>query len=149
MINQRVKEEAEIILRWRNLHHLKLVETNVYYIPERVNEYNPNFFIVFNSMTQKYEVHSIAGGPNCVSRECEVPDDELDARLLQFLWEQDIRVHGWDLFRRIEASEERARERRRKQFSNWVQSVGRETRTMFARDSWGGGQVQFQGANIK
>ena len=148
-MDDRIKNQAEIILRWRNLYHLVPIYSNVYDIPERVNAYNPNFFIVFNRLTQKYEVHSIAGGPNVCSRECEVPDSELDVRLLYFLWEQDIRIHGWDIFRRIEASEERARVRKKKQFSNWLQSVARETRTMFARDSWGGGHVQFPSAAIK
>lgn len=127
------QEQAEIILRWRNLWHLIPIWTNVYYVPERVNEYNPNYFICLNTMSGKYEVHSVAGGPNVNSRECVLEFEELDVRTLYFLWEQDLRVHGWDIFRRIEASEQRARERKWRDFRNHIQAVARETRPIFSK----------------
>ena len=126
-----------MILRWRNMWNLIPIWTNVYFIPERVNEYNPNYFVCLNTITQGFEIHSIAGGPNVNSREVALEFDELDVRTLYFLQQNDLRVHGRDIFRRIEASEERARMRKKRDFSNWVQSVARETRTAFKNLSYG------------
>lgn len=136
-ISEEFRQEAERILRWRNLWNLIPMWTNVFYMPERIYEYNPTLFVCWNKLSQKYEIHSIAGGPNVSSREAVLDFDELDVRALYYLWERDIRVHGVDIFRRIEESQRRAQERRKKAFENHVQALARETRNIFRHLSYG------------
>lgn len=137
MIPEDVRQEAERILRWRNQWNLIPMWTNVFYMPERIYEYNPTLFVCWNKLSQKYEIHSTVGGPNVSSREAVLDFEELDVRTLYYLWERDIRVHGMNIFRRIEESQRRAEERRRKAFERHVQAVARETRNIFRKLSYG------------
>lgn len=145
-MDQSFRNQVEIILGWRNLHHLKPLFTSMHHIPERVYEYNSNLFVVFNTQDQKYEIHSIEQGPGANSRQCQLEYDELDVRTLHFIWENDLRVHGWAIFDRIEKSEQDAKARKNKQFRNDTNAWARETQSLFARDlGWGdGGKLQFQ-----
>lgn len=136
-MNTTYKNEAEKILRWRNLHHLKPVWSDVFGIAKRVYEYCNDFFVVFNTRTQKYEIHSIAGGPNVNSKELDIPYDELDSRTLDHIWRQDIRVHGKEIFRRIERQEEEYRKRKEKEFRDEVNTLARDTRHIFRRAALG------------
>lgn len=149
-MDQRFKNEVEVILRWRNVHHLIPMYTNLYHIPERVYEYNSNLFVVFNKWDQKYEIHSIEHGPGMNSRQCQLEFDELDIRTLHYIWKNDLRVHGWAIFDRIEKSEEDAKKRKAKQYRSDVNAIARETRHIFAKAAgWGdGGKLQFQGGSI-
>lgn len=113
--------------------HLLPLFGSVYNIPERLFEYNPSLFICFNADTQRYELHSI---DQEMSFAAVLPYRDLDARTLRWVWMNDIRVHGTAIFDRIQKNEEKAERQREREFSNWVQSIGRETASLFAKDAW-------------
>ncbi len=61
------------------------VLSNVYDIPVRLKEVNRDFFVMFNTRKQNYEIH-------CASQPfdthaCTLPFDELDARALRYVRE--------------------------------------------------------------
>lgn len=136
-MNDTYINEAEKILRWRNLHHLKPIWSDVFNIAKRVYEYSNNLFVVFNTKTQKYEIHSIANGPGANSKEMDIPYDELDTRTLDRIWWQDIRVHGEEIFKRLDRQAEEYKKRKEKEFRDEVNALARDTRTIFKRASYG------------
>jgi pentatricopeptide repeat protein len=62
-------------------HANVLVGDNVFDIPRRLREINPNFFVVFNPNTQLYELHDEKQKSTfCLT----FPFDELDSRCLDY-----------------------------------------------------------------
>lgn len=103
-------------------------------IPDRLREYNADLFLCHNCVTDKFEIHSLA---NLGDTFCgELPFRTLDSRTLHWVWENDIRVHGKAIFERIEQSEEQFKENKAREFKRWVEDVGKETRSLFAKDAW-------------
>lgn len=103
-------------------------------IPQRLYEYDSSLFLCFNVHTQRYEVHSLdqVGDSYCAT----LPYRDLDARALRWVWKNDIRVHGKEIFNRIDKSQEDFEKAKERQFRNWVQDIGSETRSLFAKDAW-------------
>jgi hypothetical protein len=103
-------------------------------IPERVAEYNPDLFLCHNVVTDRIEVHSLAnsGDTFCAN----LPYKSLDARTIRWIWENDIRVHGKNIFKRIEASEQAYERMKQREYKNWIEDVGKETQSLFAKDAW-------------
>ncbi len=85
---------------------LKPVFTNVYCIPERLRRNDPNLFVVFNSFTNKYEIHSLENKGNSFS--LQVPFEELDARIEEFVKKYDLRRHGRKIFYEMESKNKEA-----------------------------------------
>ena len=56
---------------------------NVYDIPVRLKQVNGDFFVMFNTKTQKYEVHCSSQPFDTLA--CVLPFDELDARALTYV----------------------------------------------------------------
>lgn len=86
------------------------VLSNVYRIPERLKEINPNFFVMFNSATQKFEVHDAAQTMNTFA--CQLPFDELDARALEYVQKYSF-VNLDKLAREVEEHNDRLDEQRK------------------------------------
>lgn len=65
------------------------IESNVYDIPQRLREIDPNYYVVLNTDTQKYEVHHSKqiGGTLCLN----LPFDELDSRTIDYVKSHDIK----------------------------------------------------------
>jgi hypothetical protein len=61
------------------------VENNVYDIPNRLREINPNFFVMFNPDIQKYELHDRS---QMVTHTITFPFDELDGRCIDYTRER-------------------------------------------------------------
>lgn len=103
-------------------------------IPQRLYDYDPSLFVCFNKHTQRYELHSLdqEGDSFCAT----LPYKDLDARTLRWVWKNDIRVHGKDIFRRIEKSEEDFKKSKERQQRNWMQDIASETQSLFAKDAW-------------
>lgn len=55
---------------------------NVYDIPARLKSLSRSFFVMFNTLTQKFEIHS--SDDPCDTFECALPFDELDARAIEY-----------------------------------------------------------------
>lgn len=113
---------------------LHLIEQSVYNIPERVNEYDEDMFVVFNAARQTYELHSIQYPGETF--QLTFPHSELDIRAIRHIWKNDIGVHGQGIFKRIEQGEERNKKAKEREFKNWVHDVASETKSMFAKDAW-------------
>ena len=80
------------------------VTSDVFGIVERIKEIDPDYFIMLNRETQRFEVH--IKGQLCTLG-CELPFDELDARTLEY-----VRAHHSSriaaIQREIELEEARA-----------------------------------------
>lgn len=65
------------------------INSNVYDIPQRLKELDPDYYIVLNTETQKFEVHHARqiGGTFCLT----LPFDELDARTIEYVRSHDIK----------------------------------------------------------
>lgn len=130
----RFKKEVELALHRQKAYHLRPMFGSVSNIPEQIYEYDNSFFVAFNTNTGGYEVHSLNHYPE--THALDLPFPELDRRALRHLWRNDLRVHGWDIFRRIEDGEQKAEKRKEREMKNWIQDVAGETKGMFAHDAW-------------
>lgn len=126
--------KAAVLERIRYRPRLTPIFTSTHDIPEQLFQYDPTFFMVYNNVKDKFEIHNLdqIGDSYCMT----VPYKELDVRTIQWLWQCDIRVHGRDIFRALERDEQRMEKRKEREFKNWVEDVAKETRTMFAKDAW-------------
>lgn len=106
-------------------------------IPDRLYEYNPNLFLCHNIVSGKFEIHSLDNSRDTFCG--NLPFKTLDARALHWVWENDIRVHGEAIFERIYKSEEDFKKSKDREYRNWLESVGKETQSMFAKDAWTAG----------
>lgn len=113
--------------------HLSPVFQSTLNIPERLHEYNPRMFICFNNTTSRFEVHSL---DQADSYSATLPYRQLDARSLRWVWENDIRVHGRKIFDELDKTEDRIKKAKERELRNFVESVGAETRSEFAKDAW-------------
>lgn len=102
-------------------------------IPQRLYEYSPRLFVCFNRQSQRYEIHSLDQDDSYCAT---LPYKDLDARALRWLQKNDIRIHGREIFDRIEKSEAAFHKRKEREFKNWVEDVASETQTMIAKDAW-------------
>lgn len=102
-------------------------------IPERLREYNENLFMCFNRHEQRFEIHSLEQSDSYCTT---IPYKDLDARTIRWVWQNDIRVHGKEIFRRLEREEDQREKAKKRDYSNWVRDVASETQTMFAKDAW-------------
>ena len=101
--------------------YLELVKSDAFHISDRIKRIDPDYFIVVNHRTGKYEVHnsSNVGNTYCFS----VPYLELDDRTLEYcketLVENDIDLSIEAFNRKIKKSKEREE-------SNLFESTSRE-----------------------
>ncbi len=128
------RKRLEILHRLRERPFMHLVENNVYDIPKRIEEYDEDMFVVFNALKQKYELHSVQYPGDTF--QTTFPFPELDMRALRHVWENDLSVHGKEIFRRIEQDEDKAKKAKDREFKNWIADVASETKSMFAKDAW-------------
>jgi hypothetical protein len=123
----------EIRERLTGKRWLEVMETNVFNIPERVAEYDPNMFVCYNRALGEYEVHSLRNrddNTHCLS----VPWAELDDRTLKLIAARDLnRRYLKDIVREIDernAKIETDRDARRR--DEWGQ-VAKDTANMAFR----------------
>ena len=117
--------------------HLFLVETSVHNIPERLAEYDPDFFLVLNVQKQQFEVHSLAnlGDSFCL----HIPFNELDARVLTVVRRSDARVRGHKaIFEEIDKHNEKLDKSKEKDRSNQLQGIAEEIHPMVRKLAWEG-----------
>jgi len=127
-------ERDEINFLLKDRPHLKPLFTNTYNIPERLKEYDPELFVVFNLKNERYEIHSKDGGETTYN--ATSPYKQLDERTLRYVKRNDIRVHGMKVFDRINESERKAEERKKKDEKNFTVDFAKEFQSAFAKDSW-------------
>lgn len=109
--------------RLRGKPHLLHVKTNVCFIPERLRRHDPSLFVVFNTLRQSFEVHSLENKGDSFSLNL---GPELDARAEMLVRRNSIRIHGKKIFREIDehnAELERSQERQR---TNEINALARD-----------------------
>lgn len=98
------------------------VEDNVYDIPRRLRqEVNPDFVVMFNPETQKYEIHRLCRG--MYTLELNLPYDALDARAITHA------LHARDVERvrkEIEENNARIDEAKRKEKEHEISCKARD-----------------------
>lgn len=104
-------------------------------IPELVHEYDNNFFVCFNKRNQKYEIHSLEY-PEGQTISVTIPYPELDARTIDHIRYNDIRVRGDEIFRRLEEADEREARRKERERRNFTRDFAAEYRSEFAKSAW-------------
>ena len=59
-----------------------LVTNDVFFVADRIKDIDKNYFIVFNAIKQKFEVHNLMqlGGSYCFT----IPYDSLDERTIEY-----------------------------------------------------------------
>lgn len=127
--------ELEVMRRIETRPYLLPIFSHIYDIPRRVHDYDASFFMVFNKRNQKYEIHSL-DYPGNDTLSCTIPYAELDSRTLDHLWMNDIRVHGAEIFKRLDLAEEKARIRKERDRKNFDIDFAKEHRSAFAKDAW-------------
>lgn len=159
----KLSPEREVRIR----PHLLLVLSSVYQIPERLREYDPNLFVVLNTVRNIekaegvpvsertpfppgaipkwgawYEIHSLAHKGNTFAM--AVPYGELDARILRDVWSGDLRMRGKRIFREIDEHNERVEALNRRALRTQAEAIARELHRPFADAAWGdGGKTVF------
>ena len=105
---------------------LRLIEHDLYGIAERIQDIEDGYFIVFDSRSGRYEVHSAynKGSTYCFS----VPYDALDARTLDYC--HRTRIANTDrILAEIEKTNEALKAGRMKKFSSDIEAASYETAT--------------------
>lgn len=134
MFKYSVLEKEEIRKLLSERQHLSPVFTHTLNIPERVKEYDPNLFLVFNNKNERFEIHSRDGGET--SYNATLPYKNLDDRTLRYIRKNDIRVHGMKIYDRINQSEERVKKQAEKEEKDFRLDFAREFQSEFAKDAW-------------
>ncbi len=117
--------------------HLHPVYSNVYSIPERLKQYDPNIFVVWNAKRLRYEVHSLANVGDTFG--LAVPFDDLDARIEEFVWRNDARRRGIQkLMKEVDEKNAELERQNERQRSNDLNAMAREMRPHFRKAAWEG-----------
>lgn len=128
--------KSEIKERLRGKPHLKPVYTHVYNIPERLRQNDKNLFVVFNTITQRYEIHSLENKGNSFS--LNVPFRELDARVEEFVKKYDLRRHGRKIFDEIESKNEELEQANKRDRKTFAQGLADELYKPVKKLAWWG-----------
>ena len=117
-----------------NTRFLKLITNDVYNIAKRVREYDDSLFIVFNTKSQKYELHSLdnKGNTFCMT----IPYNQLDARIETLIRKGDIRNRGMEIWREMEHHNEQLERQLRESHKRERRALIADTRSLFAKSAW-------------
>jgi hypothetical protein len=83
------------------------VESNVYDIPERLQEIDPGYFVLLNRQTGKYEVHN--SKVPTFTYNLTVPFEDLDSRTIDIVKEQRFKTNE-QRFKEIDEWNEKLRQ---------------------------------------
>ncbi len=132
------KSSYELAIRDRlqGKPHLQPVFSSVYFIPERLREYDADLFVVRNSKKQRFEVHSLANIGDTYG--LTVPYPELDARTITLVQKNNLAAHGRTIFREIDQHNERLARSLERARQNELRALAEEVKPAFAKVAWEG-----------
>ncbi len=131
-MSEMFRKIEEINCRLSKKPWLEPLFTSVLKIPEQINDIDPEFFVVRNTMTRQFEIHSL--GNKCEDTLCiPLPYPELDFRAVIVTRRNNIKTRGKRIFQEIDAKNEKMRAEKHKQFRNDVNAIARDTRSVFAK----------------
>lgn len=118
------KDISKIRYTLNKRQYLELVTTSVNRIPERIRHIEDGYFIVYNKITGKYEVHSTFnyGDTFCFI----VPYPELDDRTLTYCLETNIANRGDDIVKDIDERNRKADKARKRQRSSMNHDIAQD-----------------------
>jgi hypothetical protein len=102
----------------------------------RLQEYDPDLFLVYNCRRKKLEVHSLRHRPFTYA--CDVPNNRLDARLEEVIRRGDIRVRGGKVFQEIDEHNERLEKSMERKRHDDLIGIAEEMHPYFRRLGWEG-----------
>lgn len=111
--------------------HLKVIESNVFDIPQRLKDYDKNLFIVYNLKKDRFEIHSLENpfDSYCIS----IPYKELDERTLTLVRRGDMKTRGMSFINSVIREEEKRIEREEKEKREFLRDFAKEYRTLFSK----------------
>jgi len=129
----KISYEIQIHDRLQGKQHLRPIFTSTLQIPERLREMDPNYFLVFNTRTQKYEVHNLSHKGNTYG--ITIYYDELDYRTLYVTRASDLRYRK-NLFREIDEHNKKLEQAAKRNRQNELRGIGEEMKPYFSRLAW-------------
>ena len=130
-----MKNRVKIMDSLHGKPHLRLVETNAYRIPERIQEHDPNLFVVFNTKRQRFEIHTLANKDGQTFG-FMYPHDVLDARALFLVRKYNFHLRGRKLINEIEEQQERFERQIERQRRNELHGIAEEMYPYFRKIAW-------------
>jgi hypothetical protein len=120
--------------RLRGKQYLLPVYHSVLNIPERVREFDSSMFVVLNTKSQRFEVHSLdnIGNTFCVA----VGFNDLDERLINMLYKGNVRTRGKAILEEIDLHNEKLKASRERSRRNDLEAIASEMRSSFAKVAW-------------
>lgn len=111
----------------------RIIKSSVHNIPERLADYDDSFFVVWNNMSGKYEVHSRDNGDG--STYCmTIPYKELDARTLELVKKCDTKHRSVaTMADEIDKSNKDLEDQAKRDHKNLVEDIGLEYRKEFQK----------------
>jgi len=128
---------------WGQIYHalkgkpwLKVLETSVYQIPERVRERYGSMFIVYNLWKERYEAHTLDNsGPDTFA--FPIPLDQLDCRVLTIARRNDVYRRGAkEIHREMEEHNEKLRKRKEKYRRDDIRQFAKHIRPAVKKIAW-------------
>lgn len=126
------RRRLEIDIRLRGKPHLIVQETSLIHIPEQLYKYDPDVFVVFNTKSRKFEIHSLAnvGNTHCLT----VPYDGLDERAMRMFAKYDQRRRSFkEIIWEIDQHNERLEKWEDKFRRSEINAMAREIRPVFKK----------------
>jgi hypothetical protein len=115
--------------------HLRPLFTNTNDIPQRIREYDPNMFVVYNTQTGFYEVHSMAHIFDTFAT--QIPFKVLDIRALWWLKMHSLKDKSiYEYASEIDEKNEKLKRQKAKQARNNTIDYIADHKSMIAKAAW-------------
>jgi len=124
----------EVAKRLENQPFLIPIFSDVHDISRRIREVDPTLFICFNTVHNRYEVHCLEHYPDTAA--WIVSFRELDRRTILRARKNNVLARGDLIFREVDRRNATLKESMRRQRSNDLDALARETRSMFKPLAW-------------
>lgn len=129
--------EHDVYERLQGKRHLQPIFSGGNYdMGNRLREYDPGMFVVWNSKRQQYEIHTLSNRGNTFA--VNVPDNRLDGRLEEKVRRGDIRTRGMQVFREIDEHNERLERSKEQSRKNDLKGIAEEMYPYFRQAGWEG-----------
>ena len=126
--------KAEVYTRLYQKPHLIPRFTSVCHIPQAVREYDDNYFIVYNTLTEKYELHSLENLDD--SYGFTIPFPELDTRVIKYCYKCDIKRRGMEIFDEMDSHNRKLRDYKEKKRREEIHDQAKEMAWGFKKLAW-------------
>lgn len=100
------------------------MESNVFKIPERLKEIDKSYFVMYDNVSGKFEVHSTENKDN--STYClTLPFEELDCRTVEYVWETRAE-NAKKLWEEIKRNNEKLEIENAKKYADYINCTSKD-----------------------